>query len=138
MQIGLCNGARAIVQNLYDSTVVIKLLNPPPGITDDQAIVPVPRIHFRPDIDDQAPSRFRRIQFPISLAFSMTLHRSQGSTLEKVGLCLDPPVFSHGQLYVGLSRVGRRDKCRIYIGDPVKRFLPPGSMVNYVETDVLL
>ena len=50
---------------------------------------------------------FKRLQYPIRLAYAMTINKSQGQTLERCGLVLHSPVFSHGQLYVAMSRVKR-------------------------------
>ena len=79
----------------------------------------------------------QRTQIPLAAAFAVTVHRSQGSTMERVGICLDPPSFVHGQLYVALSRVGHRDAVKIYLGDPTQHMLPAGSTANFVEHDVL-
>ncbi|EDV25130.1 uncharacterized protein TRIADDRAFT_24849 [Trichoplax adhaerens] len=46
-----------------------------------------------------------RLQLPIGLAFAITINKSQCQTLTKIGLHFKTPIFSHGQLYIALSRV---------------------------------
>ena len=67
----------------------------------------IPRIEHRPALS-QMPINFVRKQFPIQLAFAMTINKAQGQTFDKLGLWLERPVFTHGQLYVALSRVRSR------------------------------
>ncbi|KAG6706177.1 hypothetical protein I3842_07G211900 [Carya illinoinensis] len=58
---------------------------------------------------------FKRTQFPIRLSFAMTINKSQGQTLDFVGIYLPQPVFSHGQLYVALSRAKTASTLRILL-----------------------
>ncbi|UYV74635.1 hypothetical protein LAZ67_12000343 [Cordylochernes scorpioides] len=62
----------------------------------------IPRI---PIIPNDLPFKFRRLQFPVMVAFAMTINKSQGQTLQVVGVHLESPCFSHRQLYVACSRV---------------------------------
>ena len=48
----------------------------------------------------------KRRQFPIRLCFAMTINKAQGESINNLVVYLRQPVFSHGQLYVALSRAG--------------------------------
>ena len=51
------------------------------------------------------PYSFTRTQFPLSVAYAITVHKSQGQTYKNVGIFFTNHAFAHGQLYVALSRV---------------------------------
>jgi len=73
------------------------------------------KLTFIPSNVEHLPFTLRRRQFPVRPAFAMTVNKSQGQTFKKIGLYLRNPVFSHGQLYVALSRVGNRDGLHIMV-----------------------
>ena len=56
-----------------------------------------------------------RKQYPMRLTYCMSINKAQGQTLKRVGLYLPNPVFSHGQLYVALSRVSRPENVTVFI-----------------------
>ena len=96
---GLVNGTRMRVEMLSKNIIACRLLT---GNRIDE-IEFIPRITLVED--KKYPFVFYRHQFPIQLAFAMTIHKSQGCTFEKIGLDLRSDCFAHGQLYVALSRV---------------------------------
>ena len=57
----------------------------------------------------------RRRQFPVKVAFAMTINKSQGQPFESVGIYLSKPVFGYGQLYVAISRAGIAANTKLFI-----------------------
>ncbi|XP_055910737.1 uncharacterized protein LOC129945100 [Eupeodes corollae] len=93
----LCNGTRLSVKKLMANLIEATILS---GKYRGENVL-IPRI---PMIPSDMPFEFKRLQFPVRLAFAITINKAQGQTLNICGLDLEQPVFSHGQLYVGCSR----------------------------------
>ena len=101
----------------------------------DGEVVFIPRITIIPS-NTQGEFTFllRRRQFPIRLAFAMTINKAQGQSVKHVGIDLRIPVFSHGQLYVALSRATSGRRIRVLFPDNIRET----TTVNVVYPEVLL
>ncbi len=64
-------------------------------------------------------------QYPIRLAWAITVHKSQGMTFDKMSLNLQRGMFAAGQLYVALSRVRSLDG--LYLSNNV--------LASYIKTN---
>ncbi|KAK6782106.1 hypothetical protein RDI58_019902 [Solanum bulbocastanum] len=97
---GLCNSTRLTCCNFKTHVISAKIASG----DFQKKLVFIPRIPLLASEDENLSIPFKRTQFPIRLCFAMTINKTQGQTLDFVGIYLCGPVFSHGQLYVALSR----------------------------------
>ena len=98
---GLCNGTRMVVLNVRRKVLQCRIISKDKKFRDK--VVLIPRIRLSPNAE-ALPVPLKRLQFPVRLAFTMTINKSQGQSVEHVGINLQISVFSHGQLYVAFSR----------------------------------
>lgn len=112
----VCNGTRLRVKSLGNNLITGTILA---GAHEGEEVF-ISRIKL---ISSTDPIYFNRVQFPVKLAYAITVNKSQGQSLGVVGVDLTAPCFSHGQLYVALSRTSR----------PANMFvLAPGSHTRNV------
>ncbi len=63
------------------------------------------------------PFTLCRRHFPVRPTFAMTINKAQGQTLKMVGIFLPKPIFTHGQLYVAMSRIGCPEGVKLLVTD---------------------
>ena len=110
----LCNGTKlTYVQTLSNKLLLCRLAG-------SNKEVLIPRIKF---IQEGGSCNYdwSRLQFPVRVAFSTTINKSQGQTLKQVGIWLRKPIFGHGQFYVACSRVSNPAALKIAIEQPPEK-----------------
>lgn len=96
---GLCNGTRCTVSRITSRCLEVRLNNP--GIGNLYRLIY--RCKLTADRNGLLFILIRH-QFSIRLVYAMTINKAQGQSLSHVGINLRVQPFSHGQLYMALSR----------------------------------
>jgi len=126
---GLCNGTRLQITHLGRNLIGGIILT---GTCKGQKAY-LPRIEITSNPDSDLGFQLKRRQYPVRLAFAMTINKSQGQSLKVVGVCLEDDVFTHGQLYVALSRASDPHNVKVLTRNDVDL----GVTKNIVFSEVL-
>lgn len=132
----LANNSRVQIVSIFTHSVEIKTIG-----EDSERTLRIPRIPFKFRLKYGSSYQLTRTQFPLRLAYAMTYNKCQSQTLMKVLLDITNPPFSHGQLYVPLSRVHDSTKIAIYLKhdqlspslDTTTGFMPMIDNIVYQE-----
>ncbi|CAH9123167.1 unnamed protein product [Cuscuta epithymum] len=130
---GLCNGTRLICDSFGDHILSCYIAA---GDHKGKHVF-IPKIPLEVSRDEKCHIPFKRTQFPVKLCFAMTINKSQGQTLDFVGIYLKEPVFSHGQLYVAMSRARNADSIKIIICPDVPNLSLAHTTPNVVFDEIL-
>ena len=132
---GLFNGTRCLLIAGSQWVLHVEIATGPN--TGQRAFVPWCKLT---STEGELPFVLTQRQFPVAPCFTITINKAQGQTLDRVGIFLRRPVFSHVQLYVAVSRATSRHNLRfVVIGGGST--LPDGSQgtctTNTVYAEVL-
>ena len=128
------NGSLGLITNISNDEITVKLLNGE-SITVIRHDFEIPEYKFDTKKNRLMKSVVSTIsQFPLQLAWAITIHKSQGQTYENVIIDLVDGAFTTGQAYVAFSRVKSYDG--LYLSKRLKSsdIIRDSLIKNYLKT----
>ena len=96
---GLVNGSRGVLVRYEPGVLYVRFR--------DGATIPIGRHEFV--VEEDGKVQYKIVQFPLILAYALSIHKVQGSTLDYAVINLGHSVFEQSMSYVALSRVRSLD-----------------------------
>ncbi len=119
------NGTIGMVTVIDNNAITVKIASDGKEVTVTRASWDMVRYKLDENNDDkikpEVVGSFE--QYPLKLAWAMSIHKSQGQTFDRVILDMEGGAFEYGQTYVALSR------CRTLEGIVLKRPLKPRDIM---------
>lgn len=109
------NGDRGIVKNIYNNKIILELENGKEVVVDKFTWEKYDYTKIGKNVIKNIISTMR--QFPLRLGWAITIHKSQGMTLNDCAIDIGRGCFSHGQCYMALSRI--RDLKNMSLANPI-------------------
>ena len=110
---GLAKNLRVKIVSMHEHCIRVCTLNP-----IGRRYYNIPRISFTISLPYGRSVKIERKQFPLRLAYSMTYNKSQGQEFEQALVDIRSNPFTHGHLYVALSRVRKAKNVRLFTDPP--------------------
>ena len=134
------NGRIGIVTAMTGDGIVVRCINEETGKEEDILVEPVVWENMRYTIDETTKEIKEEIegtftQYPLRLAWAITVHKSQGLTFKRAILDINNS-FAHGQVYVALSRCRTLDG--LVLTAPLNRnsIISDNEIDNYIASSI--
>jgi len=132
---GLASNTRVRIKAIREKIIVVKSLDDP---ISKERLVYVPRMRFKFALKGTSSFEMTRVAFPLRLCYAMTINKSQGQSFEQVLIDYTDDAFSHGHVYVSLSRARYFNKVMLIVREDsvVNRDVIDGSGLGLHNRDV--